>query len=170
MILIVSPNLRASESAEALRRATSEEIDLAENLRQAAALLRVESYLAVVFDQYLLETEPGESETIMRHLGTAIPLHVNLAISGVERLSLEVRAAVQRRKREEVAARSAAVSTLRCELTDTLTALLLFCELTLGVPGLPSAAVEKLHSAHELVNKLRSQLESTMLEACAART
>ena len=101
----------------------------------------------------------------MRHLGTAIPLQMNMAISGVERLAREVRAAVQRRKREERAARSAAVSSLRSELNDTVTALLLSCELTLGVAGLPSAAVEKLQSAHELVNRLRSQLESTMLEA-----
>jgi len=165
MILLVTPNLRADECTEALRLATSEEIVVAESLRQAATLLRTESYLAVVLDQYLLETEPEDTETVMRHLGTAIPLQVNLAISGVERLSLEVRAAVQRRKREEVAARSAAVTTLRSELNDTVTALLLSCELTLGVVGLPSAAVEKLQSAHELVNRLRLQLESTMLEA-----
>jgi len=165
MILLVTPNLRADQCTEALRLATSEEIVVAESLRQAATLLRTESYLAVVLDQYLLETEPEETETVMRHLGTAIPLQVNLAISGVERLSLEVRAAVQRRRREEVAARSAAVTTLRSELNDTVTALLLSCELTLGVAGLPSAAVEKLQSAHELVNRLRSQLESTMLEA-----
>jgi len=165
MILIVTPNLGAGACAEALRQATGEEIVLAESLRQGATLLRAESYLAVVLDQYLLETEPEETEMVMRHLGTAIPLQVNMAISGVERLAREVRAAVQRRKREEVTARSAAVSTLRSELNDTVTALLLSCELTLGVAGLPSAAVEKLQSAHELVNRLRSQLESTMLEA-----
>ena len=165
MILIVTPHLEAGACAEALRQATGEEIVLAESLGQAATLLRDESYLAVVLDQYLLETEPEETEMVMRHLGTAIPLRVNMAISGVERLAREVRAAVQRRKREEVAARSAAVSSLRSELNDTVTALLLSCELTLGVAGLPSAAVEKLQSAHELVNRLRSQLESTMLEA-----
>jgi len=160
VILLVTPNLRADECTEALRRATGEEIVVAESLREAATLLRAESYLAVVLDQYLLETEPEETETVMRHLGTAIPLQVNLAISGVERLARELRAAVQRRKREEVAARLAAVSTLRCELNGTMTALLLSCELALGVPGLPSEAVEKLQSAHELVKKLRAQVES----------
>jgi hypothetical protein len=165
MILIVTPNLRTEECRDALRRATGEEIVLADGLRQAAALLRAESYMAVVFDQYLLETEPGEIETVMRHLGTAIPLHVNLAIGGAERLSLEVRAAIKRRNREQVAARRMAVNTLRSELNDTVTALLLYCELTLGGPGLPSTAVENLNSAHDLVNKMRSQLESTMLEA-----
>ena len=160
MILIVTPNLGAGACAEALRQATGEEIVLAESLGQAATLLRDESYLAVVLDQYLLETEPEETEMVMRHLGSAIPVQMNLAISGVERLAREVRAAVHRRQREQVAARSAAVSTLRSELNDTVTALLLSCELTLGVPGLPSAAAENMQSAHELVKQLRSQLES----------
>src|SRR6266850_941985 len=161
MILIVTPNLRADECTEALRRATNEEIVVAESLHQAASLLRAESYLAVVLDQYLLETEPEETGALMRLLGTAIPLQVNLAIIGTERLSLEVRAAVQRRKREQEAARTAAVCTLRSELNGTVTALLLSCELALDVPGLPSAAAEKLQSAHELVKNLRSQLESS---------
>ena len=117
---------------------------MAENLRRAATLLRSESYLAVVLDQYLLETEPDEIDTAMQHLGTAIPVQVNLAISGLDRLVREVRAAVERRKREEAAARQAAVGALHSELNGTLTALLLECELALRVPGLPATVTEKL--------------------------
>ncbi len=101
----------------------------------------------------------------MRHLGTAIPLQMNLAISGSARLAREVRAAVRRRHYEELAARRAAVGTLQCELNGTVTALLLSCELALSVPGLSTAATEKIESAHELVKKLRSQLESTLAGA-----
>jgi hypothetical protein len=165
MILVVTPNLAAEDCAEALRQATSEEIVMAASLGEAAALLRTESYLAVVLDQYLLETEPDETETVMRHLGTAIPLQVNMAISGGARLAREVRAAVQRRQREQTAARRAAVSTLQSELNGTVTALLLSCELALVAPGLPTTAAEKIESTHELVKKLRSQLESAMAEA-----
>jgi hypothetical protein len=86
---------------------------------------------------------------------------MNLAICGVERLAREVRAAVLRRRREEAAARQAAVATLHSELNGTVTALLLSCELALEAPGLSRAAAENLRSAHGLVKKLRSQLEST---------
>lgn len=161
MILVVTPNLRAEECAEALRQAISEKIVLAASLHKAATLLRSESFLAVVVDQYLLETEPDATEMVMQHLGTAIPLQVNFAISGIERLTREVRAAVRRRTREETAARRAAVSTLHSELNGTVTALLLSCELVLGSPGLPSGAAEKMQSAHALVKQLRSQLESS---------
>ncbi len=47
MILIVTPNLGAGACAEALRQATDEEIVLAESLRQAATLLRAESWCLI---------------------------------------------------------------------------------------------------------------------------
>lgn len=161
MILLVTPSERAGECAEALHQAISEEVVVAESLSRAATLLRAESYLAVVVDQHLFETEPDETETVMQHLGTAIPVQVNLGISGIERLVREVRAAVQRRKREEIAARKAAVNTLHSELNGTITALLLSCELALETPGLPPAATEKLQYARSLVKKIRAQLETS---------
>lgn len=160
MILLVTPIVRANECARALQENTREEVVVAESLRQAATLLRSNSYLAVILDQHILETEPDEIDTAMQHLGTAIPIQVNLAISGLDRLVREVRAAIERRKREEVAARRAVTGELHSELNGTLTALLLDCELALGVPGVPPAAAEKLQSAHALVKKIRAQLET----------
>jgi hypothetical protein len=160
MILLVTPSDRASECVAALHDATGAEVMVAESLARATTLLRAQCYLAVVLDQYLLETEPQEAGSTLEHLGTAIPVQVNLAISGMERLVREVRAAVQRRQREEVKARQAAVGRLQSELNGTITALLLSIELALETPGLPAAAAEKLQSVHELVKKLRKQLES----------
>jgi len=161
MILLVTPSERAPECAAALHEATGEGIVVAESLIRATTLLRAEGYLAVVLDQHLLEAEPHAAETTLEHLGTAIPVQVNLAISGMERLVREVRAAVQRGQREEVRARHAAVGKLKSELNGTVTALLLSTELALETPGLPVPATEKLQSVHELVEKLRRQLETT---------
>jgi len=162
MILLVTPSERASECVAALHGATGEEVVVAESLARATTLLRAECYLAVVLDQYLLETEPYEAGTTLEHLGTAIPVQVNLAISGMERLVREVRAAMQRRQHEEVKARQAAVGRLHSELNGTVTALLLSSELALETPGLPPAVAEKLGSVYELVRKLRQQLESAI--------
>jgi hypothetical protein len=107
MILFVTPNERASECAAALQEATGEPVKIAESLARASTLLRANCFLAVVLDQYLLETEPDEAGTTFEHLGTAVPVQVNLALCGMERLVREVRAAVQRRKREEAGARQA---------------------------------------------------------------
>jgi len=161
MILLVTPNLHAEECAAALHEATGEKIVLADSLRGATTLLRADSYLSVVLDQYPLEAEPDETENLMQHLGDAIPVQVNLAISGLDRLVREVRAAIERRKREEISARRAAEKSLHSELNSTVTALLLTCDLALNTPELPLGVLEKLRSAHDLVEKLRNQLQST---------
>lgn len=159
MILLVTQSSRAHECAEAMRRTVHEEVIVTDSLGKAANLLRAESYLAVVLDLCMLETEPHESDTVTQLLGTAIPVYVNLAISGLDRLVREVRSAVLRRKREEQAARLAALGALHHELNDTITSLILSCELALETPGLPAQAVDRLQAAHELVRKLKDQLE-----------
>jgi hypothetical protein len=160
MILLVTPSERASEWAEALNEATGEKITVTGSLAQATTLLRAESFLAVVLDQFLLETEPDEAAATIEHLGTAIPVQVNLALTSMERLVREVRAAIKRRQLEEATARQAAMGKLQSELNDTVTALLLSIELATESFGLPVAAAERLGSVHELVTKLRMQLES----------
>ncbi|MGB9204088.1 MAG: hypothetical protein WCB94_08985 [Terriglobales bacterium] len=159
MILLVTSSARAPECAAALNQATGERVVVAEGLSRATMLLRAECYLAVVFDYYLLEAESNEVEATLAHLGTAIAVPVNLGISGMERLVREVRAAVQRREREEVGARKAVIGRMYGELNGTVTALLLSSELALETPGLPVAAAEKIASVHDLVQKLRRQLE-----------
>jgi hypothetical protein len=57
-------------------RSTGSEAHGAENLQQAIAKLREHSYSAVVVDQFLLESEPAESDQALEHLGTAIPVYV----------------------------------------------------------------------------------------------
>jgi hypothetical protein len=168
MILLVTSSERASEFAEALHGGTGERIVVAESLVRASTLLREDSYLAVVLDQYLLETEPDEAETTIEQMDTAILVQVNLAVSGKARLLREVRAALQCRQREEGRARRAAIGQLYSELNDTVTALLLSSELVLETVGPRTAGrtagrtpgEEKLQSLHELVKKLRRQLET----------
>jgi signal transduction histidine kinase len=158
MILLITPSGRAQECSKALVEAISQPVQVAENLRQAILKLRAEEYLAVVIDQSLLETEPGESETVLQHIGTAIPVHVNFAISGIERVIRELRAALHRRKREQVVARQAAEQVLWSELKDPLTAILLSCELALKVPDLSEAAAEKIRIIDQLAQELRTRL------------
>jgi hypothetical protein len=158
MILLVSGIERREECAAALQEAMGEPVVIAENLLQATTLLRSEAYTAAVFDEQLGHSEPDEIEAALTHLGTAIPVGVNLGISGTERLVREVRAAWRRRKHEESASREAAAQALRGELHGTLTTLLLGCGLALETSSLPAEATERLASVHGAVQKLRTQL------------
>src|SRR5712692_2547984 len=108
VILLITPSARAQDCAKAIQEATAESAQVAATLRQAATQLRAQEYSAVVIDQSLLEAEPDESEMLLQHVGMAIPVHVSFAISGMERVLREVRAALQRRKREVLLARQGA--------------------------------------------------------------
>ena len=62
-------------------------------------MLRAQEYSAVIIDESLLEREPAESETVLQHIGMAVPIHINFAISGIDRVVRELSAARYRRTR-----------------------------------------------------------------------
>jgi len=70
----------------------------------------------------------------------------------------ELRSALRRRAREVLVARQEAQQTLRHELRETITALLLSCEMALQVPELPPIAEAKMRSVHELAGEMREKL------------
>jgi hypothetical protein len=158
MILLITPSARVQDCARALAEATSETAQVAATLQQAAVLLREEEYSAIVFDQSLLEVEPEESELVLQHIGTAITVYVNFAISGINRVVRELRAALERRKKEGIAARQVAEQTLRNDLKGTVTALLISCQMTMQLPGLPPVAQTKMQTVYELAQAVRGKL------------
>lgn len=158
MILLITPSAKGRDCAEALQTASNDSVQVASNLRQAATQLRAQEYVAVVMDQLALETEPDDSEVIMQHIGAAIPVYVNFAISGSDRIVRELRAALHRRQKEARLAREWAEQNLRGELNGTVTALLLSCEMALQAPSLPSVAETKIRAACELAQEIRNKL------------
>jgi hypothetical protein len=158
MILLITPSARAKDCAHALHEATSETMQVAPTLREAATQLRAREYSAVVVDQSLLEAEPDESELVLRHIGTAIPVYVNFAISGAARVVRELLIALRRRQSEGVVARQEAAQDLRNELKGTVTAMLLSCEMVLQLPQLPEPAQAKIRTVYELAQGMCNKL------------
>jgi DNA-binding transcriptional MerR regulator len=159
MILLITPSARGQQCADSLQVATGEETHWAQSVQDAVLRLREQNFSAAVIDQFLLENEPAESERMMEHLGTALPVYINFGVTGMDRLIREARSALHRRKREETAARRAVLEQMRCEMRETLTALLLSCELAMSVPDVPRPAVEKIRSIDNLARELRLRLQ-----------
>ena len=157
MILLITPSARGPECAASLNESTGNETHWAENLQQAMARLRQQTYSAVVMDQFILENEPAESDQVLEHLDTAFPVYVNFAVSGMERLVREVRSALHRRKREETQGRSVEQQ-FRSEIGESLTSILLSCELAMSVPGIPDPAAEKIRAVDNLAREMRLRL------------
>jgi hypothetical protein len=158
MILLITPSARGQECATTLKEATGNETRWAENLQQAMGRLREETYSAVVIDQFLLETEPEESDRMLEHLGSALPVYLNFAVTGMDRLVREVRSALHRRKREETQARRAVEEQMRSEFGETLTAMLLSCQLAMAVPDVPPPAADKIRAIDNLAREMRVRL------------
>jgi hypothetical protein len=158
MILLITPSARGLECAASLKADTGNETHWAESLQQAMVQLREQSYTAVVIDQFLLENEPSDSDLVLDHLGTAFPVYLNFAVSGMERLLREVRSALHRRKREETQARRSVEEQFRSEMRESLTVMLLSCELAMSVPNVPSPAAEKIRTIDNLAREMRLRL------------
>ena len=161
MILLTTALAKAQDCAKALQEVTAEPVQVAAALSEAVAQLQAHEFSAVVIDQLLLDSEPDDVDTIMKHLGSAVPVFSNFAISGIERVSRELRSALHRRKRELLLARQEAQQTLRRELNDTITALLLSCEMALDVPHLPLFAETKMRAVDALAREMRAKLGVT---------
>src|ERR1700689_512314 len=122
MILLITALAKAQDCAAALQEVTAEPVQVAARLHEAVAQLQAHEFSAVILDQLLLDAEPGDVETIFKHIGPAVPVYSNFAISGIERVSRELRSAVHRRKRELLVARREAEQDLRSELKGTIPA------------------------------------------------
>jgi len=96
---------------------------------------------------------------MIEHLGTAFPVYINFAVTGLDRLIREVRSALRRRRREEATARRSVAEQMNSEMRETLTAMLLSCELAMAVPDVPRFAAEKIRTIDLLARELRLRLE-----------
>jgi len=158
MILLISSLGKAQGLVQALQEAVGEPVQFCHAFPEASAQLQSQEFSAVVLDQLLLDADPDEGETARKHFGAAVPVYVNFATSGTARVVRELQAALQRRQREMSAAKKHAELTLRHEFSDSITALLLSCELALQVPGLPESAESKLQALDALAKEMSAKL------------
>jgi hypothetical protein len=158
MILLITSAAKAQECARDLQEAIHEPVTVCAALQEAVLQLREKEFSVVVFDLLLLNGQPDEGETVLKHLGSAVPVYLNFAITGIPRVVRELQWALQRRKREVLAAKTEAEQALRHELRDTVTALLLSCEMALQVPELPSTAQTKMQAVEALAKEVSAKL------------
>jgi CheY-like chemotaxis protein len=157
-VLLVTSIAGAENCATAIGRQLGLAVELAQNRRAALAALRRREYSVMVLDDGLVEADPAGAEVLWQQAGLAIPVQVNLGISGCNRVLREVRAALQRRERELSLAMRAATQLMEGEMNTTLTGLLLQTELALAEPALPAHVAAKLQQVVELAGALREQL------------
>jgi hypothetical protein len=84
MILLINTSANGPQCADSLYAPTGQETQWASTLQEGATRLREQTYSAAVIDQFLLETEPEESDQMIEHLGAAFPVYLNFALTGMD--------------------------------------------------------------------------------------
>ena len=163
MILLITTCDRGEECAAALQQATGEQVQVLKSTRQPFANSEEDQLqgkiTVVVMDEGLIDAEPISAQELLDSLETSVPVFINFAISGMERIVREVRMALRRFQRERMQAMQAAENMLRGEVKDTVTGILLSSQLALETPDIPKAAQAKVQDIYELALALRSRLD-----------
>lgn len=159
-ILIVSGIEGVRNCAEVVSKQLGMSVEFASGRRSAIDSLRRREFAVVVLDETLAECDPDGAEAIWERSGLAIPVQINFALAGAARIVREIRAALQRRQKEQAAARLAAREDIGAELKNTVNGLLLQSQLALSENGLPNHVVQKLRILEDLAGKLRLQLSA----------
>jgi len=160
-ILIVTGMEGAENCAAALSRMLELECEVANSRKAAIYALKRSEYAAVVVDEAIIDSDPAgpaASDTIWENAGLAIPLQVNFALSGAQRLAREIRMALNRRERERALSHQAAAAAIETELKSTVAGLLLHSQLAMQDREVSAPLAEKLRLVADLAGNLRLQL------------
>ena len=168
-ILFVTGIEGARHCADVIQKQLDMEVSVAEGRKGALALLRQREFAAVVVDETVAECDPAAADAIWERAGLAIPLQINFALSGTSRIVRDIRAALQRREREQELARRAASAAVESELKSTVAGLLLQSQLALSTSDAASPVTERLKLVASLVGDLRRQLSAGANRPVASR-
>ncbi len=162
MILLVTASTHGQECAKALVAAAHTKTEVVCDVRTALNRLREAEFSAVAIDESLMEPTPAQVDVLLKHVGTAVPVFVNLAISRTDRVVRHVQSALRRVDQERTMARKSVEWELRSQLKGDITGILLSTQQALSLPALPAAAEAKLKSVYELADRMRARLDVPM--------
>ncbi len=165
MVILITTSPRARECAAAIEQTIRQKTQIASSLAKAVECLQAHEYDAVVLDESFNHVDTGGVSQLLNHAGAAMPIYVNLALHGTERVTREVQNGMLRFVREKLAAMRTAESVLRNLLRGEVTGILLNCELALRTPSVAEGMAEKIQVIHELAENMRLKLEGTPVDA-----
>ncbi len=158
MILLVWSSERAQECAQAIEQGLQQPVQVASNLEQAGHAMKAASFSAVLIDQWIYPATPTQCNSLFQHVGSAVVVTVNFAISATERVMRTLRASLDQRDREILANRQETSATFRAELKDDVTVLLLLCGVVLQEPNLTEAVIGRIQTMVQVANQIRGKL------------
>jgi hypothetical protein len=163
VILLVTGSARAQQCAEAIEEKSHQKTVVASTVAKAIASLERHEFEALVVDESLVQMDSSAEPALFGHAGTAVPIYVNLALHGAERVAAEVSVGLQRLARERAASMRAVGSEMRNQLGGEITAILLNAEMAMRETVSPGVT-EKLSVVQEMAQRMRQRLEGKVVD------
>jgi hypothetical protein len=157
------------ECAEAIERKCHQKIATASSLAKTIASLERHEFEALVIDESILQMDNGAEPAIFARAGTAMPIYVNLALHGAERVAGEVLLGLQRLTRERATSLRAVSNELRNQLGSDVTAILLNAELGLQDKSLAPDISGKLGTVQAIAQRIRQKLDGKPVEGPSSK-
>ena len=155
MLLLATNSTLAERCALRIEAEMNESVQVATSLSRARILFRSGRFRAIILDECLLQTDPAAAELLLGSCQGACTIFVNMAISGIDRVSRQVKTAARHEEQVQRQSQILATMALKNELKDTMTGLLLALDLACSRrPSDPS-----LLQVQKLVHKLSAQLD-----------
>jgi hypothetical protein len=161
MILLIWASQRAADCAKAIEQTFQQPVKCVSTLAQGCTSLQEEEFAAVLVDPWIADADPVQADYLIHHLGGAALVFVNFAISGVERVLREVRAAFHRHSREVMLAHENARILLWDTLKDDLTAILLCCGVIREDPAISGGVEVRVKTIEEIACRMKDKLAAT---------
>lgn len=155
-VLIIAPESAAQLAADSIGAELDATLEVATSRRSGLSLLRRQEYDLILLDETLAAADPETAGVLYQTAAMAIVLEINFAITSTSRIVRQMKAALQRRSREQQQARTFAARALQDELSGALAGLLLESQLALREAA--PAQVPKLQHLVELADDLRNRL------------
>lgn len=158
-VLLVTEMEGVENFASALGSMLGCTVEAAGTRRAGLLAVRRREFGVVLVEDSLAERDSEWADQMWAAAGLAMPMRINFAISGVTRLTREVRNALSRRDGEQAMVKRAVAAALENEFRGSVTGLLLQSELALQEAAGFTRLEPKLRNLVELAGELRHRLK-----------
>jgi len=159
-ILLVTGIEGAQNCASAMATQLDMTVVIAETRTAAGAALRRKEYAAIVVDSASTGQDPAVVDLVWNRAGSAVPIEVSFASTGVARLVREVRKALKQREREKTSARLAAAEAWESDFRIAAGSLVLNSQIALSKAEEKGLVDNRVRAVADLANTLRQQLSA----------
>jgi hypothetical protein len=157
-LLLVSASERRFELQSALQEALHLQVSVVTSFPKALTSVAQSPYRAAILDESLADLDPAGSDQFLACCTDAFPIFVTLAITGVSRCLKQIQLALRRFDREQRIAELSARDWVRSQFRDGLTSILIYAQLALKTPDVPTDAAKHINSVLEAAEALQQAM------------